>query len=105
MLFAILEIVKDVRRKTVGFQVLAMNLLCRDVVQNARKRTRVQECMGSVILQFSSIKKSRASERVKRDPHVFDLVLFLHPKKCLTCGGETFALLLVLETVPLTFMW
>jgi hypothetical protein len=35
---------------------------------------------------------------VKRDPHVFDLVLFLHPKKCLTCGGEKFALLLVLET-------
>jgi len=36
---------------------------------------------------------------VKRDPHVLDLVLFLHPKKCLTCG-EKFALLLVLETVP-----
>jgi hypothetical protein len=29
VLFAILEIVKDVRRKTVGFQVLAMNLLCQ----------------------------------------------------------------------------
>ena len=27
--------------------------------------------------------KSRAPEHVKRDPHVFDLVLFLHPKKCL----------------------
>jgi hypothetical protein len=27
VLFAILEIVKDVARKTVGFQVLAMNLL------------------------------------------------------------------------------
>ncbi len=37
---------------------------------------------------------------MKRDPHVFDLVLFLHLKKCLTCGGEKFALLLVLETVP-----
>ena len=49
--------------------------------------------------------KSRAPERVKRDPHVFDFVLFLHPKKCLTCGGEKFALLLVLETVPLTFIW
>ena len=45
--------------------------------------------------------KSRAPERVKRDPHVFDLVLFLHLKKCLTCGCEKFALLLVLETVPL----
>ncbi len=45
--------------------------------------------------------KSRAPERVKRDPHVFDLVLFLHPKMCLTCGREKFALLLVLETVPL----
>ena len=44
--------------------------------------------------------KSRAPEHVKRDPHVLDLVLFLHPKKCLTCGGEKFALLLVLETVP-----
>jgi hypothetical protein len=40
---------------------------------------------------------------VKRDPHVFDLVLFLHPKKCLTCGCEKFALLLVLEMVPSTF--
>jgi hypothetical protein len=49
--------------------------------------------------------KSRAPEHVKRDPHVFDLVLFLHPKKCLTCGGEKFALLLVLETVPGTFAW
>ena len=40
---------------------------------------------------------------MKRDPHVLDLVLFLHPKKCLTCGREKFALLWVLETVPLTF--
>ena len=32
--------------------------------------------------------KSRAPEHVKRDPHVFDLVLFLHPKKCLTCGRD-----------------
>jgi hypothetical protein len=47
--------------------------------------------------------KSKVPECVKRDPHVFDLVLFLHPKKCLTCGGEKFALLLVLEMVPLTF--
>ena len=30
--------------------------------------------------------KSKAPERVKRDPHLFDLVIFLHPKKCLTCG-------------------
>ena len=44
--------------------------------------------------------KSRAPEHVKRDPHVLDLVLFLHPKKCLTCGGEKFALLLVLERSP-----
>jgi len=42
---------------------------------------------------------------VKRDPPVLDLVLFLHPKKCLTCGCEKFALLLVLETVPGTFAW
>ena len=49
--------------------------------------------------------KSRAPEHVKRDPHVLDLVLFLHPKKCLTCRGEKFALLLVLETVPGTFAW
>ncbi len=34
--------------------------------------------------------KSRAPEHVKRDPHVLDLVLFLHPKKCLTCGREKF---------------
>ena len=27
--FAILQIVKDVRRKSVAFQVLAMNLLCQ----------------------------------------------------------------------------
>ena len=50
-------------------------------------------------------KKNRAPEHVKRDPHVFDLVFFLHPQKCLTCGGEKFALLLVLETVPGTFAW
>ena len=31
--------------------------------------------------------KNRAPERVKRDPHVF--VLFLHPKKCLTCGAKS----------------
>jgi len=37
VLFAILEIVKDVFRKSVVFQVLAMNLLRRNVVQNARK--------------------------------------------------------------------
>ena len=71
----------------------------QNVVQNARKRGRVQKCMGAVFVD----QKSRAPERVKRDPHVFDLVLFLHPKKCLTCGREKFALLLVLETVPLTF--
>ncbi len=51
------KIVKDVARKSVAFQVLAMNLLCRNVVQNARKRAQVQKCMGSVILQFSTIKK------------------------------------------------
>ena len=55
--FAILQIVKDVRRKSVAFQVLAMNLLRRNMVQNARKSANVQKCMGSVILQFSSIKK------------------------------------------------
>ena len=49
--------------------------------------------------------KSRAPEHVKRDPHVFDLVIFLHPKKCLICGREKFALLFVLETVPGTFAW
>ena len=55
--FAILQIVKDVSRKYVAFQVLAMNLLRRTVVQNARKHAHVQKCMGSVILQFSSMKK------------------------------------------------
>ena len=57
VLVAILQIVKDVVRKSVAFQVLAMNLLRRNVVQNARKSTHVQKCMGSVILQFSSMKK------------------------------------------------
>jgi len=57
VLFAILQIVKDVARKSVAFQVLAMNLLRRNVVQNARKSTHVQKCMGSEILQFSSMKK------------------------------------------------
>ena len=57
VLVAILQIVKDVRRKSVAFQVLAMNLLRRNVVQNARKSAHVQKCMGSVILQFSSMKK------------------------------------------------
>jgi hypothetical protein len=46
-----------VKRKSVAFQVLAMNLLRRNVVQNARKSTHVQKCMGSEILQFSSMKK------------------------------------------------
>jgi hypothetical protein len=41
--------------------------------------------------------KSKPPERVKRDPHLFDLVFFLHPKKCLTCGGEKFALLFALR--------
>jgi hypothetical protein len=49
--------------------------------------------MGSVILQVFVHEKSRAPEHVKRDPHVFDLVLFLHPKKYLTYGGGKFALL------------
>ena len=57
VVFAILQIVKDVRRKSVAFQVLAMNLLRRNVVQNERKSANVQKCMGSVILQFSSMKK------------------------------------------------
>ena len=68
VLFAILEIVKDETRKTVGFQVLAMNLLCRNVVQNARKRPCVQECMGSVILQFSLIKKV-GPQNVRKETH------------------------------------
>ena len=38
MLVAILQIVKDGKRKSVAFQVLAMNLLRRNVVQNERKR-------------------------------------------------------------------
>ncbi len=52
VLVAVLQIVKDGERKSVAFQVLAMNLLRRNVVQNARKRTHVQKCMGSEILQF-----------------------------------------------------
>jgi hypothetical protein len=56
VIVAILQIVKDVGRKSVAFQVLAMNLF-RNVVQNARKSAHVQKCMGSVILQFSSMKK------------------------------------------------
>jgi hypothetical protein len=55
--FAILQIVKDVSRKYVAFQVLAMNLVRRNVLQNERKSAHVQKCMGSVILQFSSRKK------------------------------------------------
>jgi len=59
VLIAILQIVKDVARKSVAFQVLAMNLLRLNVVQNARKSAHVQKCMGSVILHFSSIRKVR----------------------------------------------
>jgi len=104
VLVAILQIVKDVRRKYVALQVLAMNLLRRNVVQDARKSPMSRNAW---VLKFSSFRheKSRAPEHVKRDPHVFDLVLFLHPKKCLTCGRENFALLLVMETVPGTFAW
>ena len=100
-----LQIVKDVERKSVAFQVLAMNLLRRNVVQNARKSTHVQKMHGFCNFAVFVDEKSRAPEHVKRDPHVFDLVLFLHPKKCLTCWREKFALLLVLETVPGTFAW
>ena len=104
MLVAILQIVKDVSRKSVAFQVLAMNLLRRNVVQNARKSP-CPEMHGFCNFAVFVDEKSRAPEHVKRDPPVLDLVLFLHPKKCLTCGGEKFALLLVLETVPGTFAW
>ena len=61
-------------------------------------------------LEFREVASKGAAQpfiivHVKRDPHVFELVLFLHPKKCLTCAGEKFELLLVLETVPGTFAW
>jgi hypothetical protein len=104
VLIAILQIVKDVARKSVAFQVLAMNLLSLNVVQNARKSP-CPEMHGFCNFAFFVHQKSRAPERVKRDPHLFDLVIFLHPKKCLTCGREKFTLLLVLETVPGTFAW
>ena len=109
MLVAILQIVKDGERKSVAFQVLAMNLLRRNVVQNARKSAHVlvlgscPEMHGFCKFALFVHQKSKAPERVKRDPHLFDLRLFLHPKKCLTCGSEKFALFLVLETVPGTF--
>ena len=85
-----------------AFQVLAMNLLRQNVVQNERKRP-CPEMHGFCNFALFVHQKSKAQERVKRDPHLFDLVIFLHPKKCLTC--EKFALLLVLETVPGTFAW
>ncbi len=54
------------------FRFWAMNLLRRNVVQNARKSAHVQKWMDSVILQFSSMKKvgPELEEHVKRDPHV-----------------------------------
>jgi hypothetical protein len=75
VLLSILEIVKDVLRKSVAFQVLAMNLLRRNVVQNARERARVQKCMGSVVLQFSSIKKVRP-QNVWKETHTCSIWCF-----------------------------
>ena len=101
MLSAILDVVKDGERKTVGFQVLAMNLLCLKRGTKCSQKRPCAEVHGFCNFAVFVDQKSRAPERVKRDPH--DLVLFLHPKQCLTCGREKFALLLVLETVPSTF--
>jgi len=38
--------------------------------------------------------KSKAPERVKRDPHLFDLVIFLHPKKCMRAAKSLLLLVL-----------
>ena len=93
MLLAILQIVKDVFRKSgSGDESLAS--------KRGTKCTQKHPCPemhGFCNFAVFVDEKSRAQEHVKRDPHVFDLVLFLHPKKCLTYGCEKFALLLVLE--------
>jgi len=103
-LLDILQIVKHGRRKSVAFQVLAMNLLRRNVVQNARQRARVQKCMGSVILHFSSIKKVRP-QNVWKETHTCSIWWFSCTLKSAWLGREKFALLLVLERVPGTFDW
>jgi hypothetical protein len=59
----------------VAFEVLAMNLLRRNVVQNERKRP-CPEIHGFCNFAVFVDEKSRVSEHVKRDPHVFDLVPF-----------------------------
>ena len=59
--FAILQIVKDVSRKYVAFQVLAMNLLRRNVVQNERKRP-CPEMHGFCNFAVFVDEKSRALE-------------------------------------------
>ncbi len=105
MLFAILQIVKDTGAKICGVSGSGDESLAS---KRGTKRTQKRPCPekhGFCNFAFFVDQKSRAPELVKRDPHVFDLVLFLHPKKFLTCGCEKFALLLVLETVPLTFIW
>jgi hypothetical protein len=104
VLVAILQIVKDVSRKSVAFQVLT-RISCVETWYKMHAKDPCPEMHGFCNFAFFVHQKSKAPERVKRDPHVFDLVLFLHPKKCLTCGSEKFALLLVLETVPRTFAW
>ena len=61
MLVAILQIVKDGERKSVAFQVLAMNLLRRNVVQNERKRP-CPEMHGFCNFAVFVDEKSRALE-------------------------------------------
>ena len=74
VLVAILQIVKDGRRKSVAFQVLGDESLASKRGTKCTQKPHVQKCMGSVILQFSSMKKSRAPEHVKRDPHTSDFL-------------------------------
>ena len=76
MLLAILQIVKDVRRK------------CWRLASKSGTKCTYPEMHGFCNFPVFVHQKSKAPERVKRDPHLFDLVIFLHPKKCLTCGGE-----------------
>jgi hypothetical protein len=60
--------VKEALKETHFFPFFCASCHPRNLVQNARKRARVHKCMGSVILQFSSIKKVGA-QNVSKETH------------------------------------
>jgi len=91
-----IDIMKEVLKQThfcPFFCALSILQIVKHAESLASKRgtkctSKCPEMHGSVILTVF-VHQKVSPEPVKRDPHLFDLVIFLHPKKCLTCGRET----------------